>query len=233
MPEQSSAQGQFIYPTPAGAYQAVAGKTTDGVRGLLRHLLALDASPLLTPKALAALFQAPESVAIEQFQRLRKLRVLQTLPSLFRAEDQALEVCLPQLLEQLSDNRQSLLADDQGFYLASNAIDPVKAEELAGFAAEFGKLRQRYGDLLAGDQQSAWAFGGARGYNNLGFWELQVGKYTFFLVIGGRPNLNQQAMVELVWRLMHRYGTDQEGGAVGAQESPFSFHQAGNGITKG
>ena len=221
----NSGQAQYIYPSPAGAYSAGTGKHSDGEQGqqLLLRLMAQDNAPEESPQTVAALFQLPEQEAMAQYQKLHRLRILQTLPEPFQAENQALEVNLPILLAQLSDNQQSLIADDQGFYLASNALDPGKAEQLAGFTVEFSQLRDRYQDLLIGDEKSAWAFGGARDYNNFGFWELLVGSNRLFLVIGGRPNLNQQAMVELVWHIVHRYGTGREGAAVTNGGSPFSF----------
>jgi len=48
------------------------------------------------------------------------------------------------------------------------------------------------------------------GNSQVGFWPIFVGEHRFGLVIGGLPQLNQAALISLVWALMMRYGQDIE-----------------------
>ncbi|MEJ2590775.1 MAG: hypothetical protein P8178_05120 [Candidatus Thiodiazotropha sp.] len=128
-----------------------------------------------------------------------------------------LEDVLPGLLEQLSADGKALLADNQGFYLATSGFPHEAAESLSAVSADLSSLYERHRRLLAnnlGQREQAWALTDAAGNSQLGFWPLFVGSQRFVLVIEGRPCFNQPAFRDLVWMLTLRYSTDHlwEGG---------------------
>lgn len=212
MPELQLAEGLYLCPTPAGAYHAVVGAMPEAERRWLLALMSLDSSPPLHAETLRRLAGAAQGEVFELLQRLQRLGLVQGLPEALRIADQPLQAALSGLLARLAGEREGLLADDQGFCLAAHGLPQEQAEELAALAAELCKLRQRYASLLAERlprQADAWALVGAGGYSDLGFWPLRVGAQCFVLALGGRPVLNQQAIVELIWRLVHRYGAGE------------------------
>ncbi|WP_437881380.1 hypothetical protein [Pseudomonas sp. LRF_L74] len=193
----------YLYPTPAGAYHAVADTDADAARHWLLRLMALGVSPPFDVATLQRLGSRAD------FERLRQLRMLQTCRTAYQLAGRSLEAVLPELLAALAGKGRSLLVDDQGFHLAGHGFAASQADELAGLAAELCALRRRYTGLLDAGlacRERAWALVGAGGYSQLGFWPLLVGEQCFVLILDGRPNLNQHAALELIWHLVHRYG---------------------------
>jgi hypothetical protein len=54
--------------------------------------------------------------------------------------------------------------------------------------------------------QNAWSICDPSGQSHLAFYPLYFGEYKFVLVIGGKPQLQNEAFVEFVEILYRRYG---------------------------
>ena len=195
-------EASYVLPTPAGAYYAVATDQDDPPRTLLRLLLSQTETPRLSTEAL------PEGCDREAFDRIQRMGWLQWLAEPLQVPDRPLEEILPDLLAPLTDGGRVLLAEAQGFYIASSGFPHETAEELAALSADFLRLQQRYRGLLQGHlhlNSEAWGVIDAGGHSRLGIWPLHIGKYDFTLVMTGIPHFNHPNFVHLVWTLMTRY----------------------------
>lgn len=199
----------FLKPTPAGAYYAIAEAVDTPPRRLLRNLLGCNQSPEMTEEFLPVL---SESKSLDQslalLHRLHSLHWVQGLESPLVLSDQSLEEVLPGLLSELAENGKALLADAEGFYLASAGFPHETAEELAALSADMMKLQDRHANLLLKNLHigsEAWGVVDAAGNSRLGIWPLHVGKHRFALVMTGIPHFNHPHFVRLVWTLTTRY----------------------------
>jgi hypothetical protein len=103
-----------------------------------------------------------------------------------------------------------LLADIQGFYLASHGFPHDVAEELSALSAELTNIHERRAVLLMdnlGVSSNAWALIDVFGNSQIGFWPLFIGSNRFVIVISGVPHFNQPEFVKLIWALSKRYAT--------------------------
>ena len=115
---------------------------------------------------------------------------------------------LPTLLSVLSGSNKALLADQQGFYLATYGFSHESAEELSALSADVASLYQRHSGLLKnnlGIDSSAWSIVDASGDSHMGCWPIFIGNQRFSLVLSGVPQMNQSAFTNLVWMLSKRY----------------------------
>ena len=200
----------YMAPTPAGAYYCCASPQKNPGRDLLQHLLQLDETPRLSSARLVEWTGAGEKEAHRLLYHLESQSLIQGLERPRTCPSGSLEEVLPGLLPALSDDGKSLLADDQGFYVASSGFPHEAAEELAALSADLGILHRRHTQLLAnnlGYRANAWTLGDAAGNSEIGFWPLFIGQQRFSLVIEGIPRLDRQAFTQLAWTLGVRYGT--------------------------
>ena len=206
-----SDRSRYLAPTPAGAYYCVAGNDNSAPRRFIEKLLVADASPPLSAENLQQLTQLDsDNEALEMLAHLQKLGWVQGLEDALEAPTGRLDEILPGLLSVLSVSGKALLADEQGFYIASSGFPHETAEELSGLSANIATLHDRYQGVLKnnlGEGSSAWGLVDAAGNSQIGFWPIFIGRYRFALVIGGVPRLNQPALTTLVWALNMRYGT--------------------------
>jgi hypothetical protein len=213
--------GTFIAPTPGGAYMATQVPDDDPARRLLRALLAADESPALTADALCRWSGlAREDSALELAWHLQSQALVQAVATPLTAPAATLEEMLPGLLAPLSHPGKALLADAQGFYLATTGFPHETAEELSALSADIASLHERHGRMLRhnlGLDNSSWAIIDASGNSQLGVWPLYVGRQRFALVAAGTPQFNQQAFVDLVWVLTRRYAQVTESVPTGTR----------------
>jgi len=199
----------FVLPTPAGAFYSVADQTEDPPRRLLQRLFRLDASPRLSLPALGEWTQLPDDdEALDLLYRLQTLGWVEGFETEQRAPQGTLEDVLPGLLQPLSAGGKALLADAQGFYVASTGFNHETAVELSAASADLASLYERHHGLLKrnlGLGTSAWSLVDAAGNSQIGFWPLYIADQRFVLVVGGLPRLNQPALTNLVWALAKRY----------------------------
>ncbi len=200
---------QYVMPTPAGAYYAVSNNSEDPARDLLFALMSKPNSQYLTLDTLQNFTHlSEEQAALELLYRAQKLGWLQGNDDSHCLPEGRLETVVPLLLAELSGSGKALLADEEGFYLASHGFTHETAEEVSALSADLASLYQRHHRLLQnniGVESSAWAIVNAGGDSHLGFWPLYIGDQRFSLAITGLPSLNQVAFMQLVWFLSERY----------------------------
>jgi hypothetical protein len=210
MSRYALAPNRYLMPTPAGAYYTVSGVEQEPPRRLLRSLFRRRSSPESTPRELSRLNGADdENQCLELLYRMQQLGWVQGLEQQRYAPRGTLEELLPDLLEPLSSRGRVLMADAQGFYVASRGFPHETAEELSALSADLASLHARHSGLLRhnlGLGTSAWGLVDAAGNSQLGFWPVFIGEQRFVLVIGGLPCFHQPAWVDLVWALSGRYG---------------------------
>ena len=200
----------YLQPTPAGAYYAVGSPEATAERRLLLALMSGASShrPSLADLArwtqqrteqdtLAVVYRAQERGWLEGF------RQPQGPPP------GPLEPIADRALQVLSSTGHGLLADAQGFCIASRGFDSTASDFLAAVSADIASMHERHAAYLAdasGTATGAWALVDMAGNSRVGFWPLFVGDHRFVLALGGLPALNHPALVELVWSLTVRYG---------------------------
>lgn len=201
--------GLYLYPTPAGAYYVVSSEDTDKPRQFLRNLLQQPHTPELTISNLKRLMeQDDEQKCLELLHHCQKLRWIQGLSSEQDYPTGALEDILPSYLSKMSENGKALLADKQGFYLASYGFPHEVAEELSALSADIATVHDRRSGLLRNNlalASHAWSVVDVFGNSLVGFWPLFIDNNRFVIAISGIPHFNQPEFVSLVWALSIRY----------------------------
>ena len=208
MNELKLIDGLYLYPTPAGAYQAVSAPQADKTRHFLQRLLQQSETPVLTVETLCAFTELDADKALEMLLHCQKLGWIQGVDEKLSAPQGALENMLPDLLGRISESGNVLLADEQGFYLACSGFAHEVAEELSALSADLATVHNRRSGLLLnnmGITSHAWAVVDAFGCSQIGFWPLFIGDHHFVIAISGVPHFNQPEFVTLIWALSIRY----------------------------
>jgi len=213
---------KHVLPTPAGVYYATSSNQRELSGDTLLAMLTQSESRLLTIERFRAWSQTGDRhLALELLHRMQRLGWLESFDHPQKAPAGSLEDILPPLLVALSSSGKALLADQQGFNLASHGFTHEAAEELSALSADLASLRLRHGDLLFNNLAvKTHAFGliDAAGNSQLGFWPLYIGKSYFTLVMSGMPRFNQPGFTSLVWALTNRYAANDFESAPVADE---------------
>lgn len=208
-PEYQLVPSQYLFPTPGGAYYASTAPDSDPARALLLKLMTLDATPLLEMDLLRGWSGSEDAQqTLELLFHMQSVGWIQGLPESLSAPQGTLEEVLPELLSRLSSVNRALLADNEGFYVASHGYPYETAVELSALSGDLSSLYERHHRLLhnnMGIRSGAWALVSAAGDSEIGFWPLHIGAERFVLVISGLPRLNQPAFTHLIWALAKRY----------------------------
>ncbi|MDO4644080.1 MAG: hypothetical protein Q4A74_09590 [Cardiobacteriaceae bacterium] len=199
-----------LYPriTPAGAYYAVSNNTASASRTLLHGLLKANADELISAEKLLAWSDTSDiNIALNLLYRLQRLEFLygDELPSTDNAY--LTDEQLPELLGKLSNVGKALLADQNGLYFANAGFHHETAEEVGILASEVVAVGERHQLLLKNNlniHHTAWGICDPSGQTELTFFPLYIGKNKLILVIGGAPDLNQEAFVSLIRALSNR-----------------------------
>ncbi|EIC30606.1 hypothetical protein [Methylomicrobium album] len=204
-------EGLFLYPTPSGAYYAVSSNEMDKPRQFIRQMLSQPATKALTFENLQELtgLEDPEK-CMEMLHHCQKLGWVQGLKQALNYPSEQLDKILPDMLSAITENGKVLLADMEGFYLASHGFPHEVAEELSALSAEIATVHARRSGVLMnnlGQTSQAWAIVDVFGNSQMGFWPLFIGKNRFVLIISGIPHFNQPEFVSLIWALAIRYAT--------------------------
>ena len=203
----------FLLPTPAGAFNAVAGSANNRLARFLVELLRNAAQEKVSDTNLRTWSGLDSDDGAREFLwRTQELGWVQALENAPEFSDAPLEQFLPELLPHLGMERKVLLADTQGFYLYSHGFPHEVAEELSALSADLANLHQRRSGSLnrnLGLSGSAWALTNAAGHSQLGFWPLHVGCERFVLAIAGQPAFNRPQLVELVVQLHRRFAAQK------------------------
>lgn len=204
-------EGQYLAPTPAGAYLAASQPGGDAARRFILRLLGQARSPDASASTVARLAGGTPEDAGELLHRLQSLALVQGFAEPLHAPEGAFDDLLPPLLSHLSGSGRCVLADSQGFYLAASGFAHETAEELSALAADLASLDERHARFLRGNLSMAaggWGLLDASGNGQLGFWPLHLGKHTFILAIGGVPRFNTPEFVSVAWALARRYAPE-------------------------
>lgn len=209
MANHSLAEGVYIHPTPAGTYYAISSTEKNPSRRMIQSLLTKESTPLLTLEGLKAWSDIyDEEQVLTLLHHAQGLGWVQGLEESKICNDEPLETQLPKLLKSLSVNGKVLLADQQGFYLASSGFPHEVAEELSALSADLATMHTRRSGLLVnnlGMASSAWAIVDAAGNGKIGFWPLFIGSQRFVLVVSGLSQFNHPDFVNLIWVISRRY----------------------------
>jgi len=204
--------GGFLSATPAGVYYATRSDDVEPGRTFLFRLLSREPTPALDAVSLRELaHETGESEALELLHRLQKMALVQRDAAAKRPPAGSLETLLPPLLASLSGDGKALLADDQGFYIATAGFPHETAEELSALSADLASLHARHAGLLRrnlGLRAANWGLIDAAGNAEVGVWNLHLGRQRLALVISGVPQFNQPAFVDLAWLLVRRYAQE-------------------------
>ncbi len=199
----------YVLPTPGGAYYASTTQTDEPAKRLLVALMSGEHSQLLgVPQACKWTGLKKQEDVLDLLYRMQNLGWIQGEEVSREAPSGTLEDILPSLLMNFSSTGKALLADNQGFYLASHGFSHETAEELSALSADLLALHERHKGLLnnnIGLHSEAWSVVDAAGNSQVGFWPLYIGNQRFVLVLSGVPHFNQLAFVQLVWVLSKRY----------------------------
>jgi len=199
----------FISVTPAGAYHAVSSPRDEPARRALLKLLNHHNTPAMSADAVMHWTGQPEpSEAWELFYHLQSADWITGIGNSSEAPTANMDNEMPVLLQGLTESGKALLADSQGFYLATQGFAHEAAEELSALSADIASLNARHDGLLHNNlrlHSSAWSIVNAAGDSQIGFWPLYVGSNSFSLILMGVPMFNQNAFRDLVWALCRRY----------------------------
>lgn len=202
-------EGLYLYPTPAGAYYAAFTNENDKSRKFLRQIFLQPVTPVLNLDNLQKMTGINDSQkCYELLHHCQKLNWIQGLETEREFPSDLLENILPALLNKMSGCGKVLLADMQGFYLASHGFPHEVAEELSALSADIATIYERRSGLLTnnlGIASHAWAIVDVFGNSQIGFWPLFIGKNRFVIAISGVPYFNQPEFVDLIWALSMRY----------------------------
>lgn len=209
MPSYTLLDGVYLLPTPAGAYHAISSPEADKSQRFLRRLLTQASTPQLQATTLQELMSPDdEEKNLALLHHCQKLGWVRGIDQPEQAPQGALEKILPDLLQKISEKGKVLLADNQGFYLASSGFPHEVAEELSALSAEIASVHARRSGLLGknlGVGSHAWSVVDAAGNSQVGFWPVYIGSNRFVVIITGVPHFNQPEFVSLVWALSIRY----------------------------
>lgn len=203
------AANSYVLPTPSGAFYAASSPKKDVARSVLFKLISQNQSQLLSEGSLCFLTNSSnEDEALELVFRMQNLGWIQAEHNTRQAPEGKLIDTIPTLLPFLSSNQKALLADPQGFYLATHGFTHETAEELSALSADIAALHDRHRGLLqnnVGLNSSAWAIVDGSANGQLGFWPLYIGNLRFVLILSGMPQFNHPNFVNLIWVLNKRY----------------------------
>ena len=201
----------YLYPTPGGAFYTVSSRKEDKSRQFLSALMQNKETPSLNLENLQHYMQSDDAdKCFDLLHHSQKLGWIQGMDSAMQFPQGKLDDILPGLLKNLSEQGKVLLADEQGFYLASQGFPHEVAEELSALSAEMATVYERRSGLLVnnlGIASSAWSIVDAAGNSKIGFWPIFIGEHRFVLVVSGVPHFNQTEFVSLCWALSIRYST--------------------------
>ncbi len=201
--------GLFLYPTPSGAYFAVASPEDGRSRNFIKRLLELPETPPLNVKTLMNLMgEKSESKALDLLRHCQKIGWVQGVESKIESPQGLLDEILPDLLKKVSETEKVLLADEHGFYWARSGFPHEVAEELSALSAEIATVHRKRSGLLVknlGIESYAWAIVDAFGNSQTGFWPIHIGGNRLVIIISGIPHFNQPDFVTLIWALSIRY----------------------------
>lgn len=199
-----------VRPTPAGAFRAAARRDPDPIAALLLNVLREPTTPLLDETAVcrwAGTGDLPAALGL--LAAAQDEGLIEGVAEAQRAPEGDLDLLVPRMLEDLSDQGEVLLADTDGLPLWSHGFEPSLATRLAAMSGDIGSLNERHAAVLAeavGGGAGAWALVDGVGASRVGCWPLHIGGHRFVLVVRGLPRMHHPSFTQLIWLLIRRYG---------------------------
>lgn len=139
----------YLIPTPAGAYYAISSPKLDAGRQLVLLLMSGADSSQLDLQVLTEMMGEQFDIDVaDVLYNLQQLGYVQALTKPYAPPSNALEEILPPILIQLSSVGKALLADAQGFYIATSGFPHESAEEISALSADIAALHGRHTGLL-------------------------------------------------------------------------------------
>ena len=216
-PSTAAVEGQYVFTgsryylqaSPAGAYHAVAGPSPSPERHLLVALLSQQTTTRPTLSVLQAWTRtASDQAALAVVYNAQERGWIEGLAGPRTVELGPLEPVATRAIAALSASGEALIADAEGFLVASHGFDDPAAERLAALSADIASLHDRHAAYLAdtsGTSSGAWAIVDIAGNSRMGFWPMYIGANRFVLAVKGMPALHQPAFADLIWALSVRY----------------------------
>ena len=197
--------------SPAGAFYVVSSQEQNASRMFLSSVIKYGSSQPITEENLLS-WSGCDSLesALSLLYRLQRLEFVYGTEQPQVIDESNLEQRLPDIMKQLSDTGRVLLADGNGLYYSGVGFHHESAEEISALAGDMVSLSERHGLLLKNNlnlSPNSWSLCDPTGQSELAFFSLFFNNNVFVLVIGGKPQLQNDSFVELVEILYRRYGT--------------------------
>lgn len=198
----------YLSPTAKAVYQVLMCMTEYEYGGLIKDLLKLPETPLLTEEFLLDwLSMDNPKQAIKQLHQLNQMGLVKGLKEQQKLPDLPSDEALTECIKNLSDEGV-LLANDDGFYLVNEGFKQEDAEQIAAMAAElFTFHKKRVTPLVEKGlvETEVWSMLNYQGQLSLSFWPIKTTTESFTLIIKGTVKFNQDSLVELGRLLMNKY----------------------------
>lgn len=202
----------YLLPTSSGCYHCMSSRRDDPASTLIRILLGFSQQPHIQYKTIAEWLKMEEEKIKELLRHMLKIEWLMINEGVEQVQSGKFEDILPDMILPLSSNNKTLLADSQGFYIASAGFPHETAEELSALSADLASLFDRHEGLLQGNLNYGsgnWSIVDAAGFSQLGFWPLHVSNESFYLIVDGVPHFEKPEFMQLGWVLHTRYAANK------------------------
>jgi hypothetical protein len=198
----------YLSPTAKAVYQVLMCMTEHEYGDLIKDLLKLPGTPLLTEDFLLDWLSMDDAEqAVKLLQELNQTGLVKGVKDKRMLPDLPSDVALTECVKNLSDDGV-MLANDQGFYLVNEGFNQEDAEQIAAMAAElFTFHKKRVTPLVEKGlvESEVWSMLNYQGRLSLSFWPIKTTSESFTLVIKGAVKFNQDSLVELARLLMNKY----------------------------
>lgn len=197
-----------MLPSPTGALYACSTPRLSAAQFFLKQLLACRESPLLSDSLLNRFM--PGFSPKQQRQLLHELQENQLVVGTDRPRElEVLSVSriLNRRLKLLSQQAKGLICDAEGLCVASAGLHPEEYQYYAAMSVELARLTKRFSTHNDGRKslEPVWSMIENSGQSKVAFWPLYIAGQRMNMILLGVPKLQQQALVELLWALVHRY----------------------------
>lgn len=199
----------YLIPTDSGARYAVAAAQLNPLRALL---YAMIQSPSITTSDLQQfiddhLLDSRKAVAAVLY-KLQRLGLISSEESPIELPQADAIGGLEQYLGQISSEGRALLADRNGFVMASHGFKNEVARELAAAGTDMTPMGERISGEMEQDEnaeQEIWELSVNRKGDKITFMRLYIGPLPFLVVIGGQLDTKPNVFLQLMAILIHRY----------------------------
>lgn len=199
----------YLVPTDNGARYTVAEAHLNPLRALLYGIIQ---SAGITTNDLEQfiddqLFGSRKAVAAALY-KLQGLGLIYTQESPVVLPQAAAIESLEHFLGQISSEGKALLADRNGFVMASHGFKNEAARELAAVGTDMTPMGARISGEMEQDvnaEQEIWELTINRKGDKITFMRLFIGSLPFLVAIGGQLNTKPNVFLQLMAILINRY----------------------------